>query len=525
MKKKIIIISEIKGISLPYPISLKILKNEVFIYPTDYTQRLEKMKEIVQKIKDGKKLEGNMTISHKIQKEKEKSIYLILELKFDFYEKKENLIRNIYELLNPIRIILSFILSEIFKINKIIILKDKSTVGFDIKRYIMISTESYFNENRIPIVFNNYYLDVEKHLSNWGRNIKDKKEYLDFFNIFLHGKLSTNLIEVKISFFWNSLENLALLFCNMMGWTNVLKKGAFTKYNKMKNLIKPIRKKISKKDFKIPDFTVEDFEKSQLCTINNYLTTKIRIELLCKEIGLNYEQNVKILIDLISYIRNQLYHRGVPFFQLSNEIIKKKKYGFKSFDFQDLISKVSEFEILVQKIFLKILNLIPEHLIDFDHRFKWKLDTKELESLNDIITSKSNYYEDIYEMFIRKEKYIPLLKALEEDIEPLVNQLFQKDHIDGFLYRNKNCYKIKISFDNEFKGKFESSKLHFDELIDNNFLFIATTENGLKLLFNFHMEFVEPQEPMRGIMKLEDFLRKYYKNQGRFSTLYMEIGF
>lgn len=129
MKKKLIIISEIKGISLPYPISLKILKNEVFIYPTDYTQRLEKMKEIIQKIKDGKKVEDNISISHIMQKEKEKSIYLILELKFDFYEKKENLIRNIYELFNPIRIILSFMLSELFKINKILF---NSSISFKV---------------------------------------------------------------------------------------------------------------------------------------------------------------------------------------------------------------------------------------------------------------------------------------------------------------------------------------------------------------------------------------------------------
>ena len=74
----------------------------------------------------------------------------------------------------------------------------------------------------------------------------------------------------------------------------------------------------------------------------------------------------------------------MPFFPLSKEIIKKEKYGFKSFDFQDLISKVSEFEILVQKIFLKTLNLIPEHLTDFNHtnRFIWKKGRKRKKNLS-----------------------------------------------------------------------------------------------------------------------------------------------
>ncbi|MFW9873535.1 MAG: hypothetical protein ACFFG0_10560, partial [Candidatus Thorarchaeota archaeon] len=522
-----IIISKIEGIFLPYPISIKISKEEVFLYPTNYIQKLEKMKEIIQKIEDEKNVAGKMSISHIMQKEKEKSIYLITELKIDFYKKKENLIREIYEFFDPIRIILSFILSAIFKINKIIIMKKKEKNIFTVKRYIKISTQTDINESQIPMVFNNYYLDVEKHLSNWGKDVKDKKEYLDFFNIFLQGKFSTNPIETKISLFWNSLENLANLFCKLRGWTNVMKKGAITKYNKMKKLIKPITNKISKEDFDIPNLTVEEFKEYQLCTINNYLTTKIRIKLLCIEIGLDYEQNVKNLIDLMSFIRNKLYHEGMPFFQLSNEIIRKRIYRYKSFDFQDLISVVSKFEILVQKIFLIILNLIPEHLIHFNqtNRFRWKSDPKVLETVNEIKNSNSNYYKDIFKRFERKKEYIAILKELEKVIEPSVYKLFQKDQIYGFLSRNENCYKTKISFDNEFKGKFKSIELHINELIKNKFLFNAITEDGLKLLFNFHIDYLEPQEPIRGTMKLKEFLNKYYKNQGNFSTLLVEIGF
>jgi hypothetical protein len=69
------------------------------------------------------------------------------------------------------------------------------------------------------------------------------------------------------------------------------------------------------------------------------------------------------------------------------------------------------------------------------------------------------------------------------------------------------------------------SKLPIDELIENKFLFITKTENGMKLLFNFYIDFAEPQEPIRGILKFEEFLKKYYKNQGTFSTLNLEIRF
>ncbi|MHA1380161.1 MAG: hypothetical protein ACTSRG_17445 [Candidatus Helarchaeota archaeon] len=528
MKKKLIIISEIKGISLPYPISIKISKKEVFIYQTDYTQRLEKMKDLIQKIGTEKNVVDNISINHIMKKEREKSIYLISDLKINFYEKKEDLIRKIYEFFNPIRIIFSFILGEIFKINKIIIMKKQGENTFEVKRYIKISTETDINENRLPIVFYNHYLDIEKHLSEWGRNIDDKREYIDFFNIFLHGKYLTQVIEIKISFYWNSLENLALIFCNNKGWTKVLKKGSCSKYNKMNTLIKPIRKEIIEKDFDFPNFTVEEFKKFQLCTINNNLTANIRIDLLCQEIGIDYNQDAKNLIDLMNFIRNRLYHRGMPFFKLANEIIKRRKrFGFKSFDFQDLISKVSEFELLVQKIFLTFLNLIPKHLTNFDNtnRFIWKSHTSELESESEMENSDLLYYNNIYERIIRKEKYIPLLKKLEKEINPLVNQIFKKDNIEGFLYRNEKCYQIQVRFDNEFKGKFESSKLHIKNLESNKFLFKAKTENGLKLLFNFHIDLVEPKEPIGGIMKLEEFLKKFYRNKGYFSTLYLEIGF
>jgi len=74
MKEKIIIVSEIKGIFLPSPISLKILRKEIFIYPTDYTLRLEKIKEVIQSRERENLVKESLRISHIMQKEKEKSI-------------------------------------------------------------------------------------------------------------------------------------------------------------------------------------------------------------------------------------------------------------------------------------------------------------------------------------------------------------------------------------------------------------------------------------------------------------------
>ena len=526
MKKKVIIISEIRGISLPYPISVNISKKEVSIYPTDFILRLEKMRELIQKIEAGEGVVNDITISHILKKEGESSIYLISELKLNYYKKKEEIIRKIYEFFNPIRIIFSFILSEIFKINKIIIMKEQGENRFEVKRYIKISTESNFNQKRVSAVFNNYYLDIEKHLSEWGKSIDDKRKYLDFFNIFLHGKYLTQLIETKISFYWNSLENLALLFCNSKGWTKVLKKGSCSKYNKMNEVIKPIRKNIQEKDFDIPGFSIDDFNKFQLCTINNNLTANIRINLLCQEIGIQIDDKSMRLIDLMNFIRNGLYHRGMPFLKLSKEITKRRKrFGFKSFEFQDLISQVSHFELLVQKIFLKFLNLTPNHLVSFDktQRFIWKSDVEVNEPFNDSKYSKLEEYKNIFKLQQRTEKYITLIEVLERDIEPSVNNALQ-GVIKGNLYKDKICYPIKIRFDNEFSGNFESTKLHFNELIKDKFQF-KTDIDGVKLLFNFHIDLVEPKESIGGIMKLYDFLKKYYKNQGIFSTLYLEFGF
>ena len=452
----------------------------------DYNQKIEvlRSKVILDKF-------ASKSLGYIIEKEREVFTYILCEKKIDAHRNAAELINLVSDLFKPLLRIFSLFLREILSISKIYILKKKNHIH-EFIRMIEIPF-SYIEISNTPNLIQFISISLVETYFPWllARMCR-KHQFLPFIDEYLFGKLKSPSLEIKFMMYWNALEHLANIF-----W-----KGTSSKSD-------PIRKKI---------------------------------DAMCKRIHVNLNEDDMVVINNIYFIRNELFHST---YFLKNIVTKfKTVFNLQYFIINDFNKICKKFELILEKILLKLLNFIPYyfelkiskrfdlfHFLEvkkiklpslqkqkqkkekeIDQRFGKKFENHREWELHHLIESKKE--------LLRYGKYLSVIKFLDK-FKVRISKTKRKKYFNGVINTRFGFSKIYLKFIDNKKGKFKLLIPNYGTflngiLIDGSTFYSTKSYDNSKYSLEFQLFKTNEISPIIPYAKLKEV-------KGRFITKIIDI--
>jgi len=504
-----IIIVEIPKLKLNPHQSLKIQgpKNTFYIYSDDIIPTLAEYNKILKQCRESSLTEFSGPGDFRfIEKQNNCFFFIVFKAEVDLNMNGEDIRKSVRNHLNSLLSLFSFIYREIFSIHKIFIFKPEKNIYTFLR---MLETPPWENQTSdtsqlIRFITGKWIETVFPWLIT---RLCRKKQFIPFIEEYITGRIKSPYVETDIMMNWNTLEHLANLFWASLGKTKFVEKAKLRRINRC---IKTMVESIEDSEILFPSIKKEDIARKNLLQLNNIPPIKEKVFSMCNKLHLRLSEEIIDLIDKIYYLRNKLFHEV---FHLEDLLDKfSRKYG--PANLRDLTFLSDKFQLLLEKIFLKLFRFIPyyfeiprqeeyyHHITlkkinlpsyheqvkkrkkEIDERF----DKKRIEGMSPQEFIALNCTNDKMDLF-HNGKYIPLLKFIER-FKQRLKGLLQDDYLKGNIIHDTNTKEIQVKFLENLHGQFKlmTNDTAFIHQMDTNNLSFRSSENiscpGYELSFN-----------------------------------------
>lgn len=467
-----ILVAEIEKIGIPCPLEFRSKNFVYFLYPFDVNEKISLIKSKLIDLDDyfqnyqTNPIRNNLVVL----KEETSKAFIITEIQEtdDSIEKKP--FDNVIDYFSIILMTLNLFYTNLFNIKRISIFKKVGTISKLIRiigNHPEIELETVRGNELLENIDVRYF---EPFFPKILDKISKNQQFTDVFEEFINGKIIKK-IEYKIVYLWNTLEHISERFLKGKKKHMVIQDN---KFKELKTIVQIKMAELKRSDLVFAE-NLEEAKNIIISKMNNYPQIIDKILFMFKNYNI-YSKDTEQIIRKVYYLRNRIFHNGVYLPQLlsklKNNFSKEEPVSIK-----DLEKLIQNFEILINKILIWLLELNKIFDLDENGKLIWKerfpkddsyfnyiLKTEDGHKIESAIEIQHSHFKSKIELkayaiktikyLSRKPKYLKLINFLntfQGYWRKLLSLKYIPSYIEGY------GEKFFIKFEDEKNGHFTIS--------------------------------------------------------------------
>jgi len=310
------IIIKIPGFSIPYPIKIKTVERECYLYPGNLIQDIRNLEEQLFFNENNIICYESFKVGE-LNKDEKSKCYIGFDIDLDYENGVNEFINVIWKNIYPVILTFDYLLSNIHNIDTIYIFNMENKF----LRLIKINNQILFWSRKLIHLRKNLVKDLEDFITCFVKKLESNKRYLEEFDLFLRGKLyleqytynprkgNRNAFDI-LTDLWESIEHISRIYWEINNEKyEALKRetsNATQKVPKIKNMCKEISLILTEDDEKLIQDIYSKFyniKKHETSNLDEIDLNKLAFDLLkiTKLIDKIIMKLFKIYPDLIEY--------------------------------------------------------------------------------------------------------------------------------------------------------------------------------------------------------------------------------